>query len=66
MSNDDDYGGVGIEWATEQWGLSIDIVPGAATTYALDKILPDGAASEGSDGTLENDDQIRRIFGLMV
>ena len=59
-------GGIGIEWAMEQWELSIDIAPGAATTYALDKILPDGAASEESDGTLESDDQIRSIFALMV
>ncbi len=57
--------GIGIEWAAGQWELSIDIVPGGDTTYALDKLLPDGTAEE-SEGMFEDDAQIRHIIGLMV
>jgi len=57
--------GIGIEWETEHWELSIDQVPGGHTTYALDKLHPDGATEE-SDGAIENDDQMRRIIGLLV
>ena len=57
--------GVGIEWETERWELSIDLVPGGRATYALDKLHPDGVTEE-SDGVIEDDDQIRRIIGLMV
>ena len=57
--------GIGIEWATDQWELSIDIVPGGGTTYALDKLLPDGATEE-SEGTFEDDGQIRRVLEIMV
>ena len=57
--------GIGIEWETERWELSIDLVPGGRTTYALDKLRPDGVTEE-SDGAIENDDQIRRIIGLLV
>ena len=57
--------GIGIEWETERWELSIDLVPGGQTTYALDRLHPDGATEE-SDGAIEDDDQIRRIISLMV
>ena len=57
--------GIGIEWETERWELSIDLVPGGQTTYALDRLHPDGTTEE-SDGIIENDDQIRRTFRLMV
>ena len=43
--------GIGIEWAAGQWELSIDIVPDGDTTYALDKLLPNGAVEE-REGTL--------------
>jgi len=45
--------------------LLIDLVPGGQNTYALDLFHTDGAI-EASDGAIENDDQIRRIIGLMV
>ena len=57
--------GIGIEWETGRWELSIDLVPGGETTYALDRLHPDGTTEE-SDGAIENDDQIRRIIGLLV
>lgn len=59
-------GGIRIEWwDPDRWELSIDLVPGGQNTYALDLIHPDGAI-ETSDGAIENDDQIRRIFRLMI
>ena len=59
-------GGIRIEWwDPDQWELSIDLVPGGQNTYALDLPHPDGAI-EASDGAIENDDQIRRIFRLMI
>ena len=59
-------GGIGIEWwDPDRWALSIHLVPGVQNTYALDLLRPDGTI-EASDGALENDDQIRRIIGLMV
>ena len=59
-------GGIGIEWwDPDRWELSINLVPGVQNTYALDLLHPDGAI-EASDGAIENDDQIRRIIGLMV
>ena len=59
-------GGIRIEWwDPDRWELSIDLVPGGQATYALDLLHPDGAI-EASDGAIENDDQIRRIFRLMV
>ena len=57
--------GVGIEWETERWELSIDLVPGGQTTYALDRLHPDGTTEE-SDGAIEDDDKMRRIIGLLV
>ena len=57
--------GIGIEWAAGQWELSIDIVPDGDTTYALDKLLPNGAVEE-SEGKFEDDDQIRGVLGMMV
>lgn len=59
-------GDIGIEWwEPAQWALTIDLAPGVQNTYALDLLLPDGAI-EASDGAIENDEQIRRIIGLMV
>lgn len=59
-------GGIRIEWwDPDRWELSIDLVPGAQNTYALDLLHPDGAI-EASDGAIENDDQIRRIISPMV
>ena len=58
--------GIRIEWwDPDRWELSIDLVPGGQATYALDLLHPDGAI-EASDGAMENDDQIRRIFRLMI
>ena len=59
-------GGMGIEWwEIERWQLWIALVPGGQNTYALNLSHPDGEV-EASDGAIENDDQIRRIFRLMV
>ena len=59
-------GGIRVEWwDIDRWELSIDLIPGAQNTYTLDLFHSDGAI-EASDGAIENDDQIRRIFGLMV
>ena len=58
--------GIRIEWwELEQGELSIDLVPGGQNTYALDRLRPDGTV-EASDGAVENDDHIRRIFGRLV
>ncbi len=58
--------GIGVEWwEIDRWQLWIDLVPGGQNTYSLDLIRPDGTV-EASDGAIENDDQIRRVLGLMV
>ncbi|MDE2786365.1 MAG: hypothetical protein OXL37_06840 [Chloroflexota bacterium] len=59
-------GGIRVEWwDIDRWELSIDLIPGVQNTYALDLFHSDGAI-ETSNGAIENDDQIRRIIGLMV
>ena len=58
--------GIRIEWwDPDRWELSIDLVPRGQTTYALDLLHPDGAIA-CIDGAIEDDDQFRRIIGLMV
>ena len=59
-------GDIGVEWwDIERWQLWIGLVPGGQNTYALDLTRPDGT-TEASEGSLENDDHIGRIIGLMV
>ena len=62
----DGHGGIGVKWwEFEQWDLSIDLVPGGRNTYSLDLLRQDGTV-EASDGAIEDDDQIRRLIGLLV